>query len=196
MKEFAFSVRGFSAWLHRSLEILLLLWAALLAATMILFAAGCSTAPRSTEVHLAPLGEGLDRLDGHLSQIERAKPAEVKPIVREAKGTVATMRVQLATAQEEVKRVIGQRDWWQNDAQNAKEDLKHEKLATARYQGKLRLIGLILAGVSALLAFSLLARLSAYLTAVAPAAMPYFLALRLGAAGMVFVSVFSWVRYW
>lgn len=168
----------------------------LLCFALVLGSIGCSTAPRATEVHLAPLGEGLDRLDGHLSQIERAKPSEVKPIVREAKGTVATMRVQLATAQEEVKKVIGQRNWWQNTAQELQADLKTEKLATARYQAKLRLIGMVLAGVSALLAFSLMARLSAYLTAVAPAAMPYFLALRLAVAGMVFVSVFSWVRYW
>lgn len=167
-----------------------------LAFSAVLSCVGCAHTPKSSSVDFAPLSGGLDKIEGHLNAIERAKPEEVRPIVRVAKGDVLTMRGQLAVAKQETDKVIGQRDWWQKDSLDTKEELKKEKIATHRYQAKLRLIGLVLAGVSALLAFSLLAHLSAYLTAVAPAAMPYFLALRLGLSGLVFASVFSWVRYW
>lgn len=167
-----------------------------IAFSAVLFVVGCAHRPTSTAVDLNPLSGGLDRIDSHLTAISKAKPSEVKPIVTAAKGTVATMRLQLSGAEEQVKKLASERDWWKTDSSVTREDLKKEKLATSRYQGKLRLIGIVLASVSALLVFSLSTHLTAYMTALAPAAMPYVLALRLGLAAMAFVSVFSWVRYW
>jgi hypothetical protein len=142
------------------------------------------------------MSSSLDRLDSHLTSIYKAPPAGIKPIVTAAKADVSTMRGQLADAQIQTDKVAGQRDWWQSHSQEQDAVIQKSVAATKRYQRKLDILGWAIAGLAGLLAYSVLGGLTARIAMTAPQVLPYVFAIRVASGGLVFLTVFSAIRYW
>lgn len=144
-------------------------------------------------VDTTPIAQGLETIDQHFLSIQKEKDKRlINAIAETGRKEVVATKQKLTLADTQILKLAGERDWWKSDSAAKDETLLKKEQAIGKYQKKLNFLGVLLALATAWLAFNLLGLFTPYVT---PQLAAYAFMGRAIAAGLVFLAVFTWVRY-
>ena len=145
------------------------------------------------QVDTSPIQQGLVNIDESFQRIQKEKTKSViDQIAAIGRKEVATTKTKLEEVQLQANKLAGERDWWKSDSETKDAQIQSKDVLIKKKDKKLDLLGLLLASAAAWLTFVIAGFLIPYIN---PSLTVYSLIGRGVLAGLVFLAVFSWVRY-